>query len=86
MPLLDGHGARNRVDDTGEFDQCAITRRFNDATAMSSNRRVSQFAPMRFQGCQGPDLVGAHQPAIAHDIGRKNSSKSPLDCLILHVA
>jgi hypothetical protein len=49
MPLLDGHGARNRVDDTGEFDQCAITRRFNDATAMSGNRRVSQFAPMRFQ-------------------------------------
>jgi hypothetical protein len=43
---LDRHGAGHRVDNAGEFDQRPVARRFDDATTMRANHRISQFAAM----------------------------------------
>src|SRR5581483_12180750 len=54
-----------------------------DAAVMLRDRRVDQLAAMRLERIQRPDLVGAHQPAVADHIGSENRGEPALHCRLL---
>ena len=65
-------GAAHGIDDTGEFDQHAVAGGLDDAAAVLRDLGIDQLAPVRLHLRERAFLVGAHQPTIAGDIGRKN--------------
>jgi hypothetical protein len=57
---LDLGSAAQRVDNTGEFDQNAVTGRFDNPAFMLSNFWIDQFTPMRLEAFEGALLACAH--------------------------
>jgi hypothetical protein len=83
---LDFDCASGGIHGAGEFDQHAVARRFDDATAMRSDARVDQRPPGRLQIGKGALFVTAHQTAVAGDIRRQNGRQPPLHALARHDA
>jgi hypothetical protein len=51
---------------------------------VSGDDGIDTLAPVRFQRSMGADLVDAHEPAIAGDVGRQNSCQPALDSRRCH--
>src|SRR5215475_9991439 len=64
-------GALHGVDDRGEIDQKAITRRFDDVPLIGSDSLLNDLV-MGFQEAQRAGFVAAHLAAEAYDIGEHN--------------
>ena len=75
---LDFDGAAHRVDDAGELGQQTVAGGLDDAAAVLADPEIDDFAPVRLQPGERLLLVGAHQPAVAGDIGRQNGRQPPL--------
>src|SRR5436190_511633 len=58
---LDLDRAAHRVDDAGEFDQCAVAGGLDDAAAMLGDLRIDQRDAVRFQIAQRAFVIVAHQ-------------------------
>ena len=82
--VLNVQSAASGVNDTCELDQEPITGGLDDTSPMFGNLEIKEFAPVGPQRCERAFLVGAHQPAISSDVGRKNRSKSAFDLLLRH--
>jgi len=78
---LDFDGTPHRVDDALKLDQQPVAGGLDDAAAMLANLWVDELAPMCLQPGERPLLIGAHQPAVAGDIGRQNGRQPSLDAL-----
>jgi hypothetical protein len=66
----------HRVDDTGELDEEAVARSFDDATPMLGDFGIAEFATNRTQRRERALFVLAHQPRIASDIGGQDRGKA----------
>lgn len=75
---LDFDGAAQRVHGAGKLDQHAVTGGLHNASAMLGDGRIDQRLPDCFQPRQRSFLVGAHEAAIAGDIGCQNRRETPL--------
>ena len=76
--LLKDDGAAHGIDDRCELDQDAIAGRLEDAATVLSDQRIDEFAPIAFQGGEGPFFVRTHQPRISGDIGAEDRRQPPL--------
>ena len=64
--------ATHRVDNASELDQEAVAGGLDDASAMLTDFRIDQLAPMRLEPREGIFLVGAHEPAVARHVRGEN--------------
>ena len=80
---LDLHGAAHGVNSASNSTS-APSRRLDDTAAMFRNLGIDEFAAVPFKRCERPFLVTAHQPTVAGDIGRKDSSRPPFDARLGH--
>jgi len=69
---LHGNCAGNGLDHARELDQDPIAGGLDDASAMLTDFRIDQLAPMRLQPREGIFLVGAHEPAVARHVRGEN--------------
>jgi hypothetical protein len=69
---LNFNGAANRVDDTPELDNRAVSGAFDDPAVMHRDCWIDQVASERPQPRQNPVLVGAGKPRIAGDVGHQD--------------
>ena len=60
------------VDHAAKFDDEAVARALDHASAVDGDRRLDQVASQRAQTRQDPILVGARQARVADDIGHEN--------------
>ena len=81
---LNVDSAAHGIDRAGEFDQDPIAGRLDDAALMFGDLGVDELAPASLERRERALLVSAHQPAVADDIGRKDSGEPPYDALIGH--
>ena len=80
-PALHVDGTTDGIDDAGELGQQPVARRLDQSSVMLGELGIEQKGAM---GLQLPDrafLVGAHQPAVAGDIGRQDGRKPPVQTL-----
>ena len=75
QPALQVDGATDGVDDAGEFGQQAVTRGLHQAATVFGEAGEEQVSLKGFQAPQRAFLIGAHQPAVARDIGGENGRK-----------
>ena len=68
--------ALHRVDDAGELDQHPIAHQLDDASMMLRDRGVDDFFAVRLEPGERSRLVGAHETAVADDVGAENSGES----------
>jgi hypothetical protein len=68
----------------GELDERAVARGLHHPPAVRGDLRVDELAPVRLQARERADLVRAHEPAVAHDVGGKDRGKPTLDGGALH--
>src|SRR5262249_25797765 len=66
--LLNGYGARHRVDRAGEFDQEAVAGRLDDPAPVLPNGRIDDVAADGLESFERADFVGAHQPRITGNV------------------
>ncbi len=71
--------AAHRIDDALELHQNAVVGGLDDAPAVLRDLGIDQLPPVRLHLAERAFLVGAHQPAVAGDVGRKNSREPPLN-------
>jgi len=69
-----------------KLDEDPIAHRFDDATCMLSNDGVDDLPAMRLESGERAFLVRLHQPAVAGDIGGKNSGEAALGAYFSHLA
>jgi hypothetical protein len=81
---LDGDGAAHRLDGARKVDQQAVARTLDDAAAMRGDMGLDQLAQMRLEEAQRAFLVMAHQPAVAHHVGRQDGREFALGALVFH--
>ena len=74
---LDIDRAPDRVDHTGELDEQVVAGRLDDSAGVLGYGGIDQLAEVRRQHGQGAVLVGAHEPAVAGDVGRKDRAEPP---------
>ena len=83
-PALNVDGAAHGVDDADEFDQHAVAGGLDDTAAVLGDLWIDQFLAMRFQLAERAFFVGAHQPAVAGNVGRENGGQPPFDASFDH--
>ena len=71
---LDVDRAPDRVDHAGELDEEAVAGGLDDPAGVRGDGGIDQLAPVRLQRGQGAVLVGAHEPAVAGDVGRQDGA------------
>jgi hypothetical protein len=77
-------GRAYRLDGTAELDQHAVTHRLDDAAVEALDHRRHQLGEMGTQIDQRALLVGAHQPAVAVDVGDQDGREAPVGGRGLH--
>ena len=81
-------GARDgrTVADLMEAGAHVITRAqvMEGIAEMIHDVQVDDFSTVHLERHQGANLVGTHQPAVAHDVGRKNCSQPTLEMFLYH--
>ena len=75
---LDRDRTSHGIHDAGEFHQQSIAGGPDDPAVVAGDRGVDALAPMLLQRAQRADLVDAHEPAVASDIGRQDRRQSAL--------
>ncbi len=65
-------GRSHRFDRAGELDQHAVAHRLDDAAAEALDDRPDELGEMGVQIVEGALLVGAHQAAVAVDVGEQD--------------
>jgi len=80
-PTLNVDGAAHGVDDAGELGQQPVARRLHQPSVMLGELGIEQGSAMSLQLPDRAFLVGAHQPAIASDIGRQDGREPPVQTL-----
>ena len=83
--LLNGNRAGHGIDRTGELYQHAVAGGLDYPAVILADCRIDDLAPVRFQGREGADLIGAHQPRVARDIGCKDGGKPAFDPRLGHL-
>ena len=73
--LLDLHGALNRVYDTREFRQDAVSSRVGNPAPVLADEPVHDLPMSR----QRPDLVHPHETRVALHVGREDGREMSLD-------
>src|SRR5215469_5701365 len=68
---LDVDGTAQSIQGTGELHQHTIAGGLHDASAVFTKLAINKRAPMRLESSKRALLVGAHQQAVADDIGRE---------------
>ena len=81
---LDADSAADGIDDAGELHQHAVTCGLDDAAVVPGDVGIDQFAAVRLERTQRCDLIGAHQPAVADDIGGEDRRKPSFDSAFPH--
>jgi hypothetical protein len=76
--VLDGNSAGDGLDDAREFDQEAVSGRFDNAAFVLVDFWIDQFASMGAEPREGAGFVLAHEAAVTGDIGGENGRKTPL--------
>ena len=71
---LDGGGAFDRVHDAWELNQYAVAGQFDDPALAATDFGLDQLGLVPLQALQGADLIGAHQPAVADDVGGEDGA------------
>src|SRR5215813_7474349 len=72
-------GALHSVNDRGEIDQKAITRRFDDVPLMGGDSLLNDLV-MGFQEAQRTGFVATHLAAETHNIGEHNGGQLARFC------
>src|SRR5262249_47317495 len=62
-----------RINHTGKLDQHAVAGGLHDPATVLVDLRIDEVSPMHLQAGKRALLVGAHHPAIADNIGGKDS-------------
>ena len=81
---LDRHRAAYGIDDAGELNQQPVACGLDDPAVMAGDGGIDTLAPVRLQRIQRADLVRAHEPAVAGDVGRQNCRQPALDSRRCH--
>jgi hypothetical protein len=68
----------DRAHHTGELHQHAIAGKFDDAPLMLGDFAVDHIRLHAFQRRERTGFIDAHQPAVADNVGGKNSSQAAL--------
>ena len=76
---LDLDRATDRIDGAAEFDQHAVAGGLDDAAAIFGDFGIDESFSAGLETGEGAFLVGAHQTAVAGDIGCENCRKPPLN-------
>src|SRR5262249_41223060 len=84
-PALDIHRAAHRVDNADKFHQHTVAGGLDDAAAVLGDLRIDQLLAVHLQLAQRAFLVGAHQAAIAGNIGGHDRGKSPVYAVFRHL-
>ena len=74
----------HRLDGAGEFHQHAVAHRLDDAAMEALDHRADQLGEMRTQIVEGPLLVGAHQAAVAVDVGEHDGRQTTIGARARH--
>ena len=74
----------HRLDGAGEFHQHAVAHRLDDAAMEALDHRADQLGEMRMQIVEGPFLVGAHQAAVAVDVGEHDGRQTTIGARARH--
>src|SRR6516165_6224725 len=69
----------HRINDTGEFEEQAISGGLNDTAPMFLDLGIGQLAAKRLQRGEGPLLVRSHQPRVAGHVGREDRGETAFD-------
>ena len=72
---LDKDRTRHGVDDAGELHEHTVAHELDDVAIVLCDLDVDEIAPMSLQGIERACLIGAHEPAVANNISRKNRSQ-----------
>ena len=75
--LLELNGGAQRINGTGELNQRAVARQFDQPPAMTRQNWLQPLRSMGLQLRQSAVLIPTHQPRVAHDICRKDGRQSP---------
>ena len=78
-------GTARRIHDACELDQHSIARGLDDAAVMLFDLLVDELTSMCLQLRECALLIGAHQPAVACNVGCENSCQPPLYALFGHI-
>ena len=79
-------GRPHRFDGAGELDQHAVAHRLDDAAVEALDDRRHELGEMRPQVVERPLLVGAHQAAVAGDVGEQDGRQPAVGRLVGHAA
>jgi hypothetical protein len=77
-----GHGALERdrafhhIDDTAELGQQPVAHQLEDAAVMLLDLRLEQFLAVHPEPLERAGLVRLHEPAVAGDVGGKDSGEA----------
>ncbi len=76
--------ALDRIDDAGELDQHPIAHELDDAPMMLRDLGIDDFFSVGLELGKRSRFIGAHQPAVADDIGAEDGGESTLFALRGH--
>ena len=74
----------HRLDGAAELDQHAVAHRLDDAAMEALDHRRHQLGEMRTQVDERPLLVGAHQAAVAVDVGEQDGRETTVGARARH--
>jgi hypothetical protein len=69
----------HRINDTGKFDQHAVTGGLDDAAMVLGDLRIEKLAAQRFEAFERAFLVHPHQPRIPRHIGGEDRGQLAFD-------
>jgi hypothetical protein len=81
---LDFDAAAHRVDGAVELDQHPVAHGPDQAAAMLGHRRVDQILNITGQPKMRAFFVGAHQSAVADDVGQQDGGQSAFQMDVVH--
>ena len=73
------NGTGDRFDNRRKLNEDAVAGGLNEAALVLGDCGIDQFTAQFPHPVQCASLILAHEPAVSHDIGRKNSGEPALD-------
>jgi hypothetical protein len=81
---LDRSRAAHGLDDARELDEKPVSRSLDHPPAVFCDRGLDHVALNRLHARERALLVGAHQPAVAGNVGGQDYGKLAFDALLSH--
>ena len=85
QPVLDFECRLRRLQRAGEFGEKALAHGLEDAAIVARHGGIEDGEPVLAERRERRFLVGLHQPAEAHDLGRHDGCEPPLHARPRHV-